>query len=87
MVKSPQKWGKGLLNTSGGGKGSKQNKKQQPINEYSDDDISDDDEHGGARWRSWYHEFSEQELIGKLWMAQANIKLRDKTNQDPGIAT
>ena len=48
MVKSPQKWGKGSLNTSGGGKGSKQNKKQQPINLYSNDDISDDDEHGGA---------------------------------------
>ena len=50
MVKSPQKRGKGgLLNTSSGGKGSKQNEKQlqQPINEYSDDDISDDDEHGG----------------------------------------
>lgn len=30
---------------------------------------------------------SRQELIGKLWKAQANIKLRDKTNQDPGSAT
>jgi hypothetical protein len=48
MVKIPQKQGKGPLNTHSGGKGSKQNKKQQPINEYSDYDISDDDEHGGA---------------------------------------
>ena len=45
MVKSPPKRGKGALS---GGKGRKQNRNKQTINEYSDDDGSDDDEHGGG---------------------------------------
>ena len=44
MVKSPPKRGMGALS---GGKGGKQNRNKQTINEYSDDDGSDDDEHGG----------------------------------------
>lgn len=75
MVKSPPKRGKGALS---GGKGGKQNRHKQTINEYSDDDGSDDDEHGGADENLDIKKISRQELIGKLRTAQANIKLKTK---------
>lgn len=75
MVKSPPKRGKGALS---GGKGGKQNRHKQTINEYSDDDGSDDDEHGGADENLDIMKLSRQELIGKLRTAQANIKLKTK---------
>jgi hypothetical protein len=75
MVKSPPKRGKGALS---GGKGGKQNRHKQTINEYSDDDGSDDDEHGGADENLDITKLSRQELIGKLRTAQANIKLKTK---------
>ena len=75
MVKSPPKRGKGALS---GGKGGKQNRHKQTINEYSDDDGSNDDEHGGADENLEITKLSRQELIGKLRTAQANIKLKTK---------
>ena len=75
MVKSPPKRGKRALS---GGKGGKQNRHKQTINEYSDDDGSDDDEHGGADENLDITKLSRQELIGKLRTAQANIKLKTK---------
>ena len=77
MVKSPLKWGKGSLNTSSGGKGGKQNKKKQPINEYSDDNSSDGDEHGG--WTkimiSWnFHDRNWLVIYGRIKTLEVQLK-------------